>query len=193
MSAHVEHTSPQGGPLDLSKWRKLPWILAIGGFVLALSGLLTQPVNFGYSYLTAYMFFLSLSLGGLFLVLVHHLFDAGWSVPLRRLAEHLACLAPVMAVAWVPIGVLAPQLYPWMQIADPATDHALHAKHQLLNKPMWYGLSVLIFAIWWVVSRRLRRISLEQDKTGEAACTHKLRVTSAIVSTRRLRLLCRNS
>jgi magnesium-transporting ATPase (P-type) len=137
-------------------------------------------VEFGYSYLTAYMFCLSLGLGGLFLVLIHHLFDAGWSVPLRRLNEHLACLLPVMAVLFIPIAVLAPKLYPWMQILDPATDHALHSKHQLLNKGAWYGISALLFVIWTALSWRLRSLSLEQDRTGDASCTRKLRVTSAI-------------
>jgi hypothetical protein len=180
MSSHPESTSLPAGSLDLSKWRKVPVICVAAGAVLALIGAFTKPAGFGYSYLTAYMFCLSLGLGGLFLVLIHHLFDAGWSVPLRRLNEHLACLLPVMAVLFIPIAVLAPKLYPWMQIVDPAADHALHAKHQLLNKGAWYGISVLLFVIWTALSWRLRSLSLEQDKTGDASCTRRLRVTSAI-------------
>ena len=41
--------------------------------------------EFAFSWLLAFMFFLSLGLGGLFLVMVHHLVDAGWSVPIRRI------------------------------------------------------------------------------------------------------------
>ncbi len=56
------------------------------------------------------MFFLSLCLGGLGLVMVHHLFDASWSVPIRRFCEHMAWLLfPWMAVLFIPIAVLAPQ------------------------------------------------------------------------------------
>src|SRR6266852_5245086 len=115
-------------PLDLSKWRKLPMILIVAGMVLAaLAGLKGDATYFGHAYLLAYMFFLSLCLGSLFLVLIHHLFDAGWSVPIRRFCEHTACLLfPVMAVLWIPIGVLAPKIYPWMSMAHP--DHALRAK-----------------------------------------------------------------
>jgi hypothetical protein len=180
MSAHAEHASPRSAPLDLSRWRKLPAILMVAGGLLAAIGAVTQPVGFGYSYLTAYMFYLSICLGGLFLVLIHHLFDAGWSVPLRRVAEHLACLAPVMALLFIPIAVLAPRLYPWMQVADPAADHALHAKAALLNQPTWYALSVAILAIWWFLAWRLRAVSLDQDITGDAACTRKLRFISAV-------------
>jgi hypothetical protein len=136
---------PESPPWDLSKWRNLPVILIVGGLVLAaLAGLAGGDLkHFGYSYLMAYIFFLSLCLGSLFLVLIHHLFDAGWSVPIRRFCEHTACLLfPAMAVLWIPIGLLAPKIYPWMGMAEP--DHALRAKQALLNKPMWYGISIII-------------------------------------------------
>src|SRR5437773_2521939 len=124
----------------------------------AETGAEAKPVTlrqqFGYSYLLAYMFFLSLCLGALFLVLAHHLFDASWSVPIRRICEHLACLLfPVMAILWIPIGVLAPKIYPWMSMARP--DHALHSKEALLNKPVWYGISIALFLIWGVLTRGL--------------------------------------
>jgi len=180
MSSPADTISLPAGPLDLSRWRKLPLICLVAGGALALIGAITNPVEFGYSYLTAYMFGLSLCLGGMFLVLIHHLFDAGWSVPLRRLTEHLACLAPALAVLFIPVAVLAPRLYPWMQVADPASDHALHAKQALLNPRAWYGVTLLLFVVWTVLSYRLRAISLEQDKTGDAACTRKLRVSSAL-------------
>jgi len=163
---------------DLSKWRNLPVILVVGGMVLAaLAGLAGGDLrHFGYAYLVAYVFCLSLCLGSLFLVMVHHLFDAGWSVPIRRFCEHTACLLfPVMALLWIPIGLLAPQMYGWMN----KVDHALLAKQALLNKPMWYGLSVLIFLIWGVLAHGLRRWSLKQDQTGAAECTHKMRFYSA--------------
>src|SRR5580765_623885 len=86
-------------PLDLAKWRTLPVKLMIGGGAVALIGALISfnkdgGREFGYSWLIAFMFFLSIGLGGMFLVLAHHLFDAGWSVPTRRFCEHLASLLP---------------------------------------------------------------------------------------------------
>jgi len=69
--------------------------------------------QFGYAYLTAYMFCLSFCLGALFLVLLNHLFDAQWMLPIRRFLEHIACLlCPTMAVLWIPIGALAPHIFP---------------------------------------------------------------------------------
>src|SRR5215469_12547194 len=79
-------------PLDLSKWRKVPCYLMVGGGVLAGIGAIANLREFGYSWLLAFMFYLSIALGALFLVLMHHLFDAGWSVATRRFCEHLAAL-----------------------------------------------------------------------------------------------------
>ncbi|MEY2466004.1 MAG: hypothetical protein QOD03_525, partial [Verrucomicrobiota bacterium] len=64
-------------PLDLSKWRNLPTLLMGVGAVLALIGFFANRNEFAFSWLLAFMFCLSVCLGGLFLVLVHHLFDAG--------------------------------------------------------------------------------------------------------------------
>jgi hypothetical protein len=130
--------------------------------------------QFGFSYLTAFMFFLSICLGSLFLVILHHLFDAGWSVSIRRFLEHIACLLPVMAVFFIPIAILAPQIYPWMQL-DPAADHALYVKKVLFNRPMFYVMALLLFGVWTLLAYKLRYWSLRQDKTGDVECTRAMR------------------
>ena len=159
------------------RWARLPLaLMALGGIGTAV-GTAMDPQRWAFSYLTAFMFFLSLCLGGLFLVIVHHLFDASWSVPIRRLAEHLACLSAVLAVLYIPLAALAPQLYAWM---DPArADHALQAKSAFLNKPFFYARAALIFAVWIFLSWRLRYWSLKQDGTGAAVCTYRMRRLAA--------------
>jgi len=180
MSAAHASASPAPPPLDLSRWRNLPNVLIAAGAAGALLGLLLRPVQFGYSWLVAFMFFLSLGLGALFLVMVHHLFDAGWSVPLRRFCEHLANLVfPWLLVFFLPIALLAPRLYGWMQVADPHTDHALHAKLPLFTKPGFYLVAALCFAIWTWLARSLRAASLAQDQDGAARHTYRMRRLAA--------------
>src|SRR5258705_9349784 len=105
------------------KWRMLPMGLLVAGGVFGLLGALVNTKQFAYSYLLAFMFFLSLCLGAMFLVLVHHLFDAAWSVPARRVAEHMMFLIPVMFVLFIPIAILAkPQIYNWMNLEH---DHSV--------------------------------------------------------------------
>jgi hypothetical protein len=126
------------------------------------------------------MFFLSLSAGALFLVMAHHLFDAGWSVPIRRFLEHISNLVfPWLALLFIPIALLAPRLYKWMSI-DPDYDHALHAKLPLFTMPAFYIVAVFCFLIWWFIASRLRAWSLKQDETGAALPTYKMRFYSCI-------------
>ncbi len=175
MSAQDQFTTAR--PLDLQRWRALPaWLMGAGG-VLALIGLVIKPTQFGYSWLLAFMFYLSLCLGAMFLVICHHLFDAGWSVPIRRFCEHLACLScPAMALLFLPIAALASWLYPWLgSAAQAAPDHALAAKWPLFTKPMFYLATVLCFVAWWLVTSNLRKWSLRQDEDGAAVCTHAMR------------------
>ena len=166
-------------PLDLSRWRKVPLLLTAGGGLVALLGLLVNREQFAFSWLLAFMFFLSLSAGALFLVMAHHLFDAGWSVPLRRFLEHLANLFPWLAVLFVPIALLAPTLYQWMSL-DPHLDHALHAKQPLFTRPMFYAVAAICFGVWIFLSNRLRHWSLEQDRSGAALPTHRMRFYSCV-------------
>src|SRR5262249_3552188 len=147
-------------PLDLSRWRAVPNVLVVGGGALCFIGLtidLSQGEKlsqFGFSWLLGFMFWLSLVLGALFLVMVHHLFDASWSVPIRRFCEHFACLVfPWMAVFFIPIAVFARRIYAWMNEA-PRSDHALWAKWPFLTLPVFYGAAVVCFAVWWLLAWR---------------------------------------
>lgn len=171
--------------LDLSRWRQWPLWLFAGGGVLSAVGWALDSRQFAFSYLTAFMFFLSICLGSLFLVLMHHLFDSQWMVPLRRCWEHLACLLPLMGILFIPLALQslmaspANALYGWMN-ANPATDHELHAKYLLYNRPAFVVAAVVIFGLWGLLSFRLRHWSLVQDHTGDAQCTRRMRRWSAL-------------
>ncbi len=194
MASHT--TTHTEAPLDLSKWRKVPTKLILAGAGLTILGavasLMIKPEHaehaipvlkqFGFSYLTAYVFCLSFMLGGLFLTLLHHLFDASWSVPTRRITEALASLAGPMAIAFLPIMGLAlfaeeSNPYKWMTHAGHE-NHAVHAKGALMTKVGFTVVSLFCLAIWWLLANRLRYWSVKQDENGSAECTKKMRAWS---------------
>jgi hypothetical protein len=169
--------------LDLAKWRNLPVILMVLGLIGAGAGLalgggdIKQQI--GFSCLLAFMFALSFGLGGWFLAMVHHLFDASWSVATRRLCEHMACLlCPTLLILFLPVAFLAKSIYSWMRLTHP--DHAVQAKYPLFTITGYYVTAAALFAIWWIFSSRLRSWSLRQDQTGSAECTGKMRFFSAL-------------
>ena len=168
-------------PLNLARFRNVPVFLMAGGALLALLGFIFAPKHFAYAWLLSFMFFLSLCLGALFLVIVHHLFDAGWSVPIRRFCEHIAALLfPWMAILFIPVLLLRKTIYDWMDVTNPMADHALHAKHPLFTQTGFYVVALVCFLVWWLLSNRLRFWSLQQDATGAARPTYRMRFYSAI-------------
>ena len=180
MSSPAIASTPHHSTVAINpKWRSLPVWLILGGGLLGVLGLVSNSKQFAYSYLLAFMFFLSLCLGGLFLVILHHLIDASWSTPIRRVSEHLAFLLPVMGVLFIPIAIMAkPLIYDWMRL-DPHLDHALHAKQPIFSLGWFYGIAAGLFLIWTWLSYNLRKWSLQQDKTGAAECTYKMRKYAA--------------
>jgi hypothetical protein len=180
MSSPNQSSTPP--PLDLSAWRSVPALLIGVGGVMAVAGAFINYRQFNYSWLLAFMFCLSFGLGGLILTILHHLFDAAWSVAIRRLTEHLACLLPVMAIMFLPIllNVLfaspANSLYPWVaKLRQHDVDHALASKYPLFSIPGFVIVAVFCFLVWYVFANGLRSWSLKQDETGDPHATRMMR------------------
>jgi hypothetical protein len=169
------HTKPANQPpLDLSKWRPVPTLMIVVGGALALLGFFLKREQFAASWLLAFMFCLSICLGALFLVLMHHLFDAGWSVPIRRFCEHIASLIfPYLALFFIPIALLGKYLYSWMSVKP--LDESVAAKQPLFTMTGFYLVAVGVFGVWWLLTNRLRYWSLKQDETGGSLPTYKMR------------------
>ncbi|MBX3468790.1 MAG: hypothetical protein KF878_18115 [Planctomycetes bacterium] len=74
------------------------------------------------SYLVAFCFFLSITLGALFFVVIQHLVKAGWSVVVRRVAEGLSLNVGLCLVLFLPLLGMTGALYPWAHWAHG--DHA---------------------------------------------------------------------
>ncbi len=135
-------------------------------------GFFFDSTQFAYSWLLSLMFFLSFSLGAMFLVLAHHLFDAGWSVPIRRVCENIALLfTPWLALLFLPIGLLAPKLYKWWseQSLIYQVVNSVKAKLPIFTHVGFWGVSIFCFLVWGWLSRRLRyhpEIVRDSDKPG---------------------------
>ena len=119
-----------------SLWRKFPLIgVGLGVACLALAYVLgvggghgehgaeggESHQQFFLSYLTSFMFWLSICLGGLFFVIVQHATRAGWSIVVRRIAENWMMVLPLFAVLVVPLFLGQKDLYHWTHI-EPTTS-----------------------------------------------------------------------
>ncbi len=154
-------------------------ILGIAGVIATIAGYFVDHSQFFFSYLTAYIFWLTISLGALFFTMLHHLTGADWSVVLRRILETLSMVFPVMAILFIPILFGLYDLYHWSHEDAVLADPILQKKSAYLN-PVFYTIRVVIyFTIWILLARGLYKTSLAQDGGHQPDHTVKMRKISA--------------
>lgn len=144
------------------------------------------------SYLLAFCFVLSISLGALFFVFIQHATRAGWSVTVRRVAEALAGNLTWIWILFLPIAILVLSgngyaLYKWMNPAyvDPSSekfDAIIAGKAAYLNITRFMIFAVLYFAIWALAARFFLNNSVRQDASGDPALTSRMQARSYIVA-----------
>jgi hypothetical protein len=138
-------------------------LIGILGLAIGCVGLITDPVRFFRSYLVAEVFWISLGIGALFFVLMHHLTGSVWSVVVRRIPEAMTATLMIMAVAFIPVLIGLHDLYPWSH-PEAATEHAIAAKSSYLNPPFFIFRTVIYFGAMIWMAGALHRASLRQDR-----------------------------
>lgn len=138
------------------------WALIIGAAALAVSvvGALADSQQFFRSYLIAYLFWISLTLGCLSVALMHDLVGGRWGVAIRQFLESGANTLVLMAALVIPILAGIPALYEWAHPDVMAGDAVLRNKAVYLNVPFFLARTIGYFVIWaglMFVMRRLRR------------------------------------
>jgi hypothetical protein len=196
MSDHVTLAESDAAPLPKDRSGGLflgLLVVTLLSTAAALVGLALEPRRFFFSYLTAFVFTLTIALGALFWVLIHHTADAGWSVVIRRRFENFARAVPLWAVLFVPLLVGLPYLYEWVDPVHlreelehtapgtPAHAHAaaelrlLELKSPYLNVPFFVIRAVVYFVVWATFAVLMVRWSARQDETGDLALSRKMR------------------
>lgn len=163
---------------NLSKLQNI--CLAIGFCTLAGALLMSWQSDEGYerlshAYLLSFCFYLSISLGALFFVILQHLSRARWSVVLRRQAEVLASVIPTLGIMFlvlvVPMLFGDASLYRWNDEAVRETDILVQGKAPYLNAPFFAVRFVGYFLCWILMARFFMRYSLIQDSASDAQPT----------------------
>jgi len=149
------------------------------GIIATLIGAQADPIQGYGSYLTAYMLFLSLGLGGLFFVMIHHLTSARWSVTVRRLSEAVMGTLPVFALLFIPVALGMTTLFEWANPAIAAGDELIQEKSPYLNVTFFAIRAVFYFVVWTVLSIHLARKSAQQDHGDGPKILAHLRAVSA--------------
>lgn len=132
----------------------------------------TGMVRLQYAYLLGFMFFLTLTLGGLFFTMALYITGAKWGIVIRRIPELVARNAPVMAILSLPIIIPllwgSHALYEWSDPEAVAREHLLQHKKPWLNVSFFTIRMVIYFTIWSVLGIVFYYRSVKCDTTGDA-------------------------
>ena len=159
-------------------WNRIPLVGAVLALLGAVACAILGPANpkqFFFSWLVSFLFFLTLSLGALFFVLIQYASQGGWGIVLRRIGETVFAMLPVMAALFLPVWLGLHDLYSWAVPGAAEHDALLRWKAPYLNVPFFLIRAGLYFGLWSFIALLYYRGSRGQDVTGDPAVSARLR------------------
>jgi hypothetical protein len=179
----------------INRFQLAALFIGLAGLGVSVVGWFFNHTQFFFSYLFAVVFWLGLSLGCFAVTMIHHLTGGRWGYPTRRFLEAGFMTLPVMLLLFIPVFFGLQQLYPW---ARPEIELRSRSQEQMLSSPSppqeeragerrpfrtqsdlhvyqngWAFIARQIFflLVWIWLASRLRKWSLAQDQTQDAAPT----------------------
>lgn len=144
-----------------------------------------------FAYVTAFAFTMTIVLGGLIWLLIQHVFRASWAVAIRRIAESVVRMMPVLTLLFAPLFVLVVmdssaihEVYKWLNPGYVTGDADFLPNKQVvysgyLNKTFFMARLVGYFVILLLLARFFTANSVKQDETGDVNTTRKMEKLSA--------------
>ncbi len=145
---------------------------AIGVLTFAISWM-KSPERLWPAYLTAFFFFTTLGLGGLFFTALQHATKAGWSVTIRRYSEAMTSFIPFIFIGGLVLLAGMKYLFPWANPHTVAESAVLEAKTGYLNVGFFVIRLVIFCGGWFLFKWFIVGNSLKQDQTGDEKLTLK--------------------
>lgn len=142
-----------------NKLDKLINNLIVVSAVISLLIFLIDFSGFIKNWLVAYLFYFSIPLGCLFLLMIHHLFNSTWISPIRRILEQIAVLFVPLSILFAPILIG----FDWMfSLENSGVSSGVIISHKA--NFTFYLASIYILSALIFISHKLRYWSLKQDE-----------------------------
>src|SRR5262245_39251531 len=110
---------------DLRHWQKYAFWVGIVGLVFMAVGFVFASEQFFRSYLLACLFWFSIALGCLPLLMLYHLVGGSWGFTIRRIIESGTQTLPLMAILFLPVLFGIHHLYEWSHVEAVAQSPVL--------------------------------------------------------------------
>lgn len=166
-------------PASVDRLQTLGLIVGVAGLVLCALGWFLSPDYFFRGYLVGWVYWTGISLGCMAIAMVGHLTGGDWAVVIRRVLEAASRVLPWMLLSFIPLIFGMRNLYEWARPEVVRTDRVLQIKQAYLNPQFFFIRLIVYFLIWMALSFSLSRLSLRQDRGGDASLLGRMRVISA--------------
>ncbi|HXR81434.1 MAG TPA: hypothetical protein VN763_10970, partial [Saprospiraceae bacterium] len=160
-------------------------LIGIISMVITWMGDDAYHTRFWSNLLHNFVFFTGTSLMALFMLSASITAWAGWYTVIKRVWEaySLFLIVGLVFMLIIAAGIWGGwhHLYHWADLKAVAEDEVLKGKSSFLNRG-WYTFGTILFmGVWIWIATRIRALSLDQDKHGDANFTQakKMRIWGA--------------
>ena len=170
------------------KAKNFSMVLMAIGLIALIYGFSTDAHRAWPSLLFNNYFFIGIAVFGVFFVAKQYVSEAGWSIVLKRVPEAVMSALPVMSLIMLFIMFASimhwNHIYHWLHegIMDPASDHydkIIAGKEAYLNGSFFIIITITYLLGWNYFAKKLRALSVLEDKVVGTAIHFKSVSTSA--------------
>jgi hypothetical protein len=126
-------------------------------------------------------YFLSLAIGASFFLALQYITQSGWSAMFRRVPEAMGAYLPFAAILMLVLYFGMHNLYEWSHTDKVASDAVLQHKAPYLNIYFFFIRMAVFFATWIIMTRLIRKVSLQEDQFGGMKYLEKNEMNSKIL------------
>lgn len=154
-------------------------MMGVGLAVIAYS-FAADPARAWANLLLNNYLFLSIAIGASFFIAIQYISQSGWAVMFKRVPEALMAFIPYAAVIMLLLFFGMHSLYHWTHEDALATDPLIQHKAPFLNVPFFFIRMIIFFISWIIMTRLIRKASLNEDKLGGRTFFEKSELYSKI-------------
>ena len=170
------------------KAKNLSIALMAVGLIALIFGFVSNPHGAWPALLFNTYFYLGISVFAVFFVAMQYVSEAGWSIVLKRVPEAIMGALPAFSVIMLLIMVASimhfNHIYHWlhegiMTVGHEEYDYIIAGKEAYLNATFFIIRTIIYLLGWNYFAKKLRSLSLLEDREGGTAIHFKSVSTSA--------------
>lgn len=132
---------------SLREFRRPLLATALALILALLAAAVFEPHGALQAWYAATVFWTGISVGGLAILMLHHLTSGAWGWHLRPLLRAAAQTLPLVLLAYVPLLIAMDMLFPWTEPRHTLPE-IVQKKTAYLNEPFFLARMALYAAIW---------------------------------------------